>query len=815
MLPYIGSLPGQMMKTPLLVLAILLQGVYEASSISELETCGLVPLDQLIQYGSELRVSFRAPPNGDCRKMPGFDASRLKWTLNNQEIPQSFYNSSSTLASVFIPSFTLTKGTVECHLDERLLGGTIIRTYSVPENVSCIAKRFGLPVYVTCEWDYNQQDVNTNYTVDVKQNGTKLPCQPVKQKSCKFQIMNLDKEFKINVTAHFSGREARSEEVTYPGFWPLFKLDPPTDIQVQSELTGLNVTWSTKESYSECEVRFLEKGFEPVVKSVEEPSMTVDLPEVKPCTIYTIAVRCRIEIWSEWSQSVTHLTGLNVSNVQLHLWRSKSDEYDQGKRTVHLMWKGIHPSCQAFDEYRLLNHAHGLVTSQSFKPSENHTFITLDENAHRITLAAFRNNESLSEVSIEIPSTEEDLDLPPVKNVSMFVRNSQIHVTWDKPSLSVIGYIIVWDSTEKDHQQNSNSKLQKNWQQTQERHFSLPGKNFTLYTISLTPLYENGPGSEIRLHNYVQEGEPAAVSNVRAERISDRKAKIHWRPILPTQCCAFVVNYTVVYKTQTEAEFRYVPVDGSKDSVILDGLQPKTNYIVYVQANSTAAFSKSSHCLFSTKPYGEVLLIMFIVCGVGLMLLPICTVFAVLIRREYLSEKVPNPRFSSLSIWSSQKCRNPWNQLPMPWGCDYEKKLTCQMETEDYSILVTSTSNVAKVKQKTALHETTTETKSAAQVSSSSEMDLASDSEKKRMQPLLAVDLQKTKIRPGLTNQSPYRNQTPATSPVDSPRIGLHGAMKPHSSEETMTLLKPKPQNNLVSTYVTMDMFDHGNGQSN
>ncbi|KAL6472911.1 hypothetical protein MHYP_G00190990 [Metynnis hypsauchen] len=808
-----GPLTGLIMQTTNLFMVIILQALCKASGVSGLEKCDVFPSNQLIKYGLDLGVSFRAPPNSDCRKITSFNTNRLYWTLNNQTIAKSFYYCNSTFASVFIQDFTLAVGIVECHLDYFVLGGTVIRTYLDPENVSCIGETMHdcyTCIRLTCKWDHNQNGVNTNYTVRVKQEGNEFFCRSREMKWCTFSEQegpSIKGMINVTVTAQTSAGEAHSEKVTYNSIWDIIKLHEPRDIQVKPELSALSVTWRINNwalAYSVCEVRFLEKGSEPVVKTVEKTSKsTFDLTEVKPCTSYSVSVRCRIDVWSEWSQTVTHFTSINVSNVQLSLWRSKGVVYAKGKRAVHLMWKGINPLCKAFDEYRLFNRTHNLVTSRSFKPSENHTVIILDENAHTVTVAAYRNNQSLSEASMEIPSTAEELNLPPVDNVNVFARDGQIHITWDKLYLTVTGYIVIWNSTEEDHQ----------WQQTQERHFSLEGKNFTLYTISLMPLYENGPGSEIRLHAYAREGEPAVVSNVQAERICDRKAEIHWLPILSTQCCAFVVSYTVFYKTQNDIAFRYMTVDQKENSVILDDLRPKTNYIVYVQANSMAASSKSIVYTFSTKPYGEVFLITLIVCGVGLMLLPVCTVLVVLIRKEYLNEKVPNPRFSSLSIWSSQKCRNPWNQLPMPWGCDSEKSLTCQVEAEDYSILATSIRDVAKLQQNTAIQEMipTTQTENTALVSSSSETELASDGKEERMKPLSAMDLETPRIHPVLLSRSPYKNQTPLTSPVDSPKKGLQGTTKPHSSEETETLLKPKLHSaTMVTTYVTVDMFEHG-----
>lgn len=46
--------------------------------------------------------------------------------------------------------------------------------------------------------------------------------------------------------------------------------------------------------------------------------------------------------------------------------------------------------------------------------------------------------------------------------------------------------------------------------------------------------------------------EPAVVSGVKVDEISDRKAKIHWQRLLPTECCAFVVSYSVIYEARND-----------------------------------------------------------------------------------------------------------------------------------------------------------------------------------------------------------------------------------------------------------------------
>lgn len=109
---------------------------------------------------------------------------------------------------------------------------------------------------------------------------------------------------------------------------------------------------------------------------------------------------------------------------------------DRGKRTVHLMWtvrwhfkkvlavlimdlnvfdemichdffffQGVSPSCKAFDEYCI--YCDSLRLSKCCGPYQNHTFITLDEKPHRITVAVIRNETRLSEASIEVPAMAE------------------------------------------------------------------------------------------------------------------------------------------------------------------------------------------------------------------------------------------------------------------------------------------------------------------------------------------------------------------------------------------------------------------------
>ncbi|XP_017344724.1 granulocyte colony-stimulating factor receptor [Ictalurus punctatus] len=770
------------------------------------ESCEIVPRNPIVPYGSDLTIFIKASSSSGCQLKTAFDPSRIFWTLNERKIDERFYDFNSTFASVSIRNLSVEKGTVKCFLNTTtpvLLQGTSIQTYplvSSPQNVSCLGKmkHQSFPE-VTCMWDHEPYPSRISYTVHLKQNEEYI-CESQK-KICKFQSSALlEDPLNITVSAQNSyGYSARSKEVTYKIGWAIVQMEPPKDVIAEPLPTGFRVTWKienhtwTEINITESEIRIHENGSytEPVVKNVQRSLSSTVVTEVNPCTNYSVSVRVRYHdsVWSTWSNEVMALSYINVSSLQFHLWRSKSVLGDSGKRTVLLMWKGVQPSCKNVDGYCIfcdsLNH------SKCFGPYENRMFITLDERPHRITVTAFRNETSLNEASVEVPGTAEEGNLPPVRNISVFVQHGCIHITWEKPSLPVSGYIIIWNSTAKNHM----------WQQTQETSFSLKGEPFILYTISLTPLYKDGPGNETTLHNCSQEGNLSKVSIVQMIEVSDKHAEIDWLPLLPIQCCAFVLNYTVFYRSYNETTNRNVTVGPNQHRVILKDLQARTTYSFYIMASTVAASSMSVPFIFSTKHNIKVYLIL-IICCVCLILLP---TLAVMIRRKFLSKKIPDPRFSSLSIWPSDNCNKAWSIFPMPGGRDTEKILPCHVDSEAISVSPTSKKDTATLEALTdiqyiAIDDMTSQTENTPLAASVSKKgQLAFGGKEQRVPPVPSLDLQTSGTPP---IQSLYRKQTPLCSPVDSPT-------KPLWSDETDALLTPKLKNTTYFTsYVTLDMFE-------
>ncbi|KAM9455910.1 interleukin-31 receptor subunit alpha-like [Clarias gariepinus] len=678
---------------------------------------------------------------------------------------------------------------------------------SSPKNVVCIGKMKSKDLKyssswprIKCTWDHDQYTTDIKYRVHLKQNEEHI-CES-SEKNCSFPddvIVLMHDTLKISVSAEDAyGNSALSNEVSYSEGWDIVQMDSPTDIIAKPLPSGLRVSWKIEWSNVgsvECEIQLHEKGSKtkPVVKNPEDCFLTaLEITEVKPCTNYSVSMRSRFQgsVWSTWSPHVTTTSYLNVSGLQF--WRSKSILSDRGTRTVHLMWKGVPPSCKAFDKYCIFNDSQRIP--ECFGPFQDHTFITLDEHSHRITVAMVLNGTSLKEASIEVPAMAREVNLPPVGNVNVVVQHGRIQITWNKPSLPVSGYIIVWNSTSKNHM----------WQQTLETNFTLKGEPFALYTISLTPLYKDGPGNEITLHNCNQEGNINKVSKVEVTRVSDTYAEIHWLPLLPTHCCAFVLNYMVFYKTYNESKPKNVPVRANEHYVILRNLQPGTEYSVYIMANTLTATSKSVPITFLTNPNSNSLFIVTILLLSCCVLLILLSMIVLTIQKKLLNKKIPDPRFSSLSMWPSENCKKAWRLLPVSGGRDTEKILPCHVDSEVISVSPTSKKDMATVKaltdiQNNATPDPASQTENTPVASSFTNEDLLPFGGREQRVPL---KLQSSEMCLVPSIQSPYRKQTPVNSPVES--LG-----KPVWLDETETLLTPKQKNsNDFASYVTLDMFD-------
>ncbi|XP_076140568.1 interleukin-6 receptor subunit beta-like isoform X2 [Alosa pseudoharengus] len=664
------------------------------------DTCEVIPKNLTVNPGSNVTVMFKAPFGGICwNKLNAFSPSNVFWTLNSKKIEENYYNHNSTYAVVTVVNFTLESGTVECHMDEQVLGGTIIRTQATSRNTRMIVELPKKPVdihcvtnvtvienmYTICYWDEAGNSQDTTYKVTMKPKGH---CTSLGQNHCQLLPEHADLHQDLTVTITAMNTAGNTSATVRMHGWEIVQFDPPNNISVEPLPTGLSVDWVQRYTQykddEQCEAQSVEEGTNVTIvsnKTSTPGKKAIYIGDVKPCTRYTVEVRCiyssvlnRLCLWSNWSRRTTVLSVLNVSSVPFYLWGKVLKQNENGIRHVQMMWKGPPPVCKAIDEYRLFVDS-GIV---KLEPIQHNATVLLNASDHKISIAAYKNNIMLRDSFLKIPSTGRDM--PPVQRPNATAHSGLIHVSWDAPSTPVNDYVIEWftDPTQADR---------PSWERTQETNISFPGDlPYKLYTVTITPLYDDGPGQGRTLHTYAKEGRPAKVKQVKQIEADDTWLTVAWEAVRPNQCCAFVVNYTVLYKASHDmgSTWLNVTVNHTTHKVTLPKLKPSTTYQVYVRTCSINNCSEDEErANFTTEAYGKAFMHIFVLAAIGVISLLVTAVCLFVLWRKFANLTVPNPEFSSMAMWAPEKSR----KLPMSNNLDFDNNpsegiLLCHVDTE-------------------------------------------------------------------------------------------------------------------------------------
>uniref|UniRef100_A0A8C4IDC9 Fibronectin type-III domain-containing protein n=1 Tax=Dicentrarchus labrax TaxID=13489 RepID=A0A8C4IDC9_DICLA len=115
------------------------------------------PKDPYIEVGSSINIVCQNNVQG-----------KIYWTLNSERIDKSWpvtINSSHSVLSLL--NFTHSSATLQCHsANTQVLGGTIIRTYTKPSNMSCILTDTIGDSWFMCTWEHQtDSSLKINYTV--------------------------------------------------------------------------------------------------------------------------------------------------------------------------------------------------------------------------------------------------------------------------------------------------------------------------------------------------------------------------------------------------------------------------------------------------------------------------------------------------------------------------------------------------------------------------------------------------------------------------------------------------------------------------
>ncbi|TMS11963.1 Granulocyte colony-stimulating factor receptor [Larimichthys crocea] len=643
-------------------------------------TCNVVPKDEYIEVGSDIEIVCQT----SCVH------SKVFWTLNGTRVNESLSNTINSSRTVLsLRNFTYPKAELVCHTadTERILGGTIIRSYSKPRNISCMfyysnQDRPGLPDKFMCNWEH-QKKGNINYTVLSKSslarswseicNSHETTCI-----SDYFKISDkipMPVNFSVTVRAKTAAWNTSSDTYTFHPSKILQITRPKLKVTTTSDRILVTWTIASHKMTTNCQVKYRKAVNEatPVVLNktlVNTETSEVAIENVDSCSNYTFAVRCALKEapWSAWSQE-TVLTKLKRSDVRLRLWRKVAEAEKNGIRKVHAMWTEIPSSCQETFTYTIkqtpykdlmtgVNHTDTLCGSSMCD-------VDVNQEAHRINLTAFHNESlSLVEDSVYVPAIDESL--PQVTDIQTSTHEGSILVNWKAPLQPVRGYMI-------DYTHNGNQYYWKETEYTNVTLFDLLDKK--PYNITVTPLFDDKTGHGKTAHQICSRvGEPGNVSidNIQAR---DTSAIVSWIVKSEEPCSGDIVNYTIFYGTQDGPQLN-VTVGNTTQEFVLKDLNPETQYNVYVKATALTGATQSENKLFTSKRFDPRLILALSICGGILIILVLSLGLCCAVQWKKFTEKpVPNPCNSSLAWWRSSSdekgiCSYPPFLDPTESPCD-------------------------------------------------------------------------------------------------------------------------------------------------
>lgn len=758
------------------------------------KTCNVVPKDQYIEVGSDAEIVCQS----SCVR------GKIFWTLNNVPMDTSLsntINSSHTVLS--LRNFTHRSATLQCHSvdTQQVLGGTTIRTYSKPSKISCIWEYInqdmgkGVPEILTCSWEHQMNSsMKINYTVLSVPSLSEICSSHVK--TCIFTDTAGKIPFVVNTTVIVRAKTAAWEVNSDPQtFYPyhILKITPPK-LNITALSNALLVEWTRssikKSEKCHCEVRYnkwvLRKTLDP------EPISTIIIEKLEPCTNYKISVRCALDHapWSDWSQEKTVLTKLNKSDVKLRLWRQVAKPDKNGVRQVRTMWTEIPSTCQGtfthiVKQTSYKEHMRG-VNYADILCGNSTCVVDVNQDAHRLNLTVFHNEALLAEDSVYVPAIGESL--PQVTDMQTSTLDGVILVSWKAPVQPVSGYMIDWTH-------NGNQYYWKESKYTNITLFDLLYKK--PYNITVTPLFDDktGHGTEaLQICSRMEDPGNVTIIDVQTK---DKSALVRWNMKSQEECSGVVVNYTIFYMTQNGPQLN-VTVDHTKREITLKDLNPKTQYSVYVEAIALTGTTKSSERHFNTKKFDPMLITALSVCGSIVIVLVLSLGLCCAVQWKKFKEKpVPNPGLSSVALWPSashQKGTSSFQPFSNP-----SESLCERVYMEDDQR--TSTPPLA--------------------IGCDPHLNPASDQKEEYADPAIipAADIQNERpVEPVETLCPSPGESTALLSSDNSPLTPYRSqssveAPAPRTSKQCKPLLPEKQQEKTVTVYVTLDMFEQGQGR--
>ncbi|XP_037541110.1 interleukin-6 receptor subunit beta-like [Nematolebias whitei] len=762
--------------------------------------CNVEPKDVHIEVGSSVKIMCQS----SCV------SGKILWTLNNKPVSELLSTRiNSTHTELSLKNVTDSSATLECHSSRthQVLGGTTIKTFSRPNNVSCVLhyknqESVGVPELFTCRWDHlTSPSKKINYTVLM---GTSSKT-PSLTEICISRVTNCTYK-DISLSGHLSLFDnhiviVRARTAAWKADSDPFEFDPehiikvnPPMVKVTPSSDHLEVTWRRPCSDAYmcfCQVKYYKASLpnDETPKMVSTTNRSISIKEVASCVIYNISVRCAQELglWSDWSPDKTIQTKLNKRHVRLHLWRKVAAERQNGKRKVHLMWTGIPSMCEEPFSYTIKQTSY---TKHSIMGNYTHTScgsstcdIEVDQRAHRFYLTVSSNEGLLAEKSVYVPNVEESL--PQINDIQALTHEGITKVSWTAPVQPVSGYVIDW----------THNGDQYDWKKSTFANATLFDLlNRTQYNITVTPLLNDRTGRSTQALQICSSlGVPENVA-IRDVQTYDTSAFVEW-DTKPQHTCSAVVTFTVFYELH-EGSLLNITVDGKSHNIILKDLKPETQYSVFVEAKGHDGTTMSKKSFFTTKKNDPRLIKVLSVCGSILCLLVLFLGLCCAIQwRKFKEKPVPNPGLSSVAKWLSQ---NHQKKLWLFQPFTHHSETICdQVHTEEIQSENTLSITPNRYANKASDHTDDYCNPSATLTSNASD-DNAFDSTETQL--LSSPGESISSLSTESSSMNPYRSQS-----------SVETSMPRTKKQSQVDSVRPHAKTSPKSVYVSLNMLEQGN----